>query len=77
MVTSSYVLMKSTTFIVGFAFFGDPVIRRGVKYLNRRFPKWQKVIELQKYVFGFHSVILTLINNFSVLSSKASQQMHS
>ncbi|CAG8280378.1 unnamed protein product [Penicillium salamii] len=47
MVTSSYVLMKSTTFIVGFAFFGDPVIRRGVKYLNRRFPKWQKVIELQ------------------------------
>ncbi|CAG8156598.1 unnamed protein product [Penicillium salamii] len=47
MVTSSYVLMKSTTFIVGFAFFGDPVLRRGVKYLNRRFPKWQKVIELQ------------------------------
>ncbi|CAG8233259.1 unnamed protein product [Penicillium salamii] len=47
MVTSSYVLMKSTTFIVGFVFFGDPVIRRGVKYLNRRFPKWQKVIELQ------------------------------
>lgn len=48
--TSSYVLMKVSTFMFGFAFFGDPVIRRGINYLNRRFPKWQKVIEIQKYV---------------------------
>ncbi|KAK9850883.1 hypothetical protein MYU51_011509 [Penicillium brevicompactum] len=47
MMTSSYVLMKVSTFIFGFAFFGDPAIRRGIQYLNRRFPKWQKVIELQ------------------------------
>ncbi|CAI7661051.1 unnamed protein product [Penicillium bialowiezense] len=47
LMTSSYVLMKVSTFIFGFAFFGDPVIRRGIKYLNRRFPKWQKVIEIQ------------------------------
>ncbi|CAG7923727.1 unnamed protein product [Penicillium olsonii] len=47
MLTSSYVLVKSSTFIVGLIFFGDPLIRVAVKYLNRRFPKWQKVIELQ------------------------------
>ncbi|CAG7980768.1 unnamed protein product [Penicillium olsonii] len=47
MLTSSYVLVKSSTFTVGLIFFGDPLIRIAVKYLNRRFPKWQKVIELQ------------------------------
>ncbi|KAJ5749201.1 uncharacterized protein N7511_010897 [Penicillium nucicola] len=47
LLTSSYALMKICTLFVGFAFFGDPVIRRGIKYLNRQFPKWQKLIELQ------------------------------
>jgi hypothetical protein len=49
LLTTSYALMKICTLCAGFAFFGDPVIRRGIKYLNRRFPKWQKIIELQKY----------------------------
>lgn len=43
--------MKLSTLSIGLAFFGDPVIRRGVVYLNRRVPGWQKLIELQKYVF--------------------------
>jgi hypothetical protein len=51
LMTSSYILMKLTTLLFGFVFFGDPVIRRGIIYLNRRFPKWQKIIELQKYDF--------------------------
>lgn len=50
--TSSYVFMKLTTFFVGLGFFGDPIIQRGVAYLNRRFPKWQKLIELQKCGFS-------------------------
>ncbi|KAJ5773962.1 hypothetical protein N7457_008858 [Penicillium paradoxum] len=48
--TSSYVFMKLSTLFIGFAFFGDPVIRRGIVYLNRRFPKWQKLIELQNSI---------------------------
>lgn len=50
---SSYVFMKLGTLTIGFVFFGDPVIRQGIQYLNSRFPKWQKVIELQKYAFEF------------------------
>ncbi|KAJ6083037.1 hypothetical protein N7467_007172 [Penicillium canescens] len=47
LLTTSYVLMKICTLLAGFSFFGDPVIRRGIRYLNRQFPKWQKIIELQ------------------------------
>jgi hypothetical protein len=50
LLTTSYVLMKVCTLLAGFSFFGDPVIRRGIRYLNRQFPKWQKMIELQKYI---------------------------
>ncbi|KAJ5616142.1 hypothetical protein N7537_001256 [Penicillium hordei] len=45
--TSCYVFMKLSTFFTGFAFFGDPVIRRGVVCLNRRLPNWQKLVQLQ------------------------------
>ncbi|OGE50551.1 hypothetical protein PENARI_c016G11751 [Penicillium arizonense] len=47
LLTTSYVLMKVCTLLAGFSFFGDPVIRQGIRYLNRQFPKWQKMIELQ------------------------------
>ncbi|KAJ5130468.1 uncharacterized protein N7515_006507 [Penicillium bovifimosum] len=50
LVTSSYAFMKLSTFFIGFAFFGDPIISRGVSYLNRRFPNWQKLIELQNSI---------------------------
>jgi hypothetical protein len=39
--------MKGVTFGIGFGFFGDPVIQRGLVYLNRRFPNWQKLLELR------------------------------
>ncbi|KGO64028.1 Protein of unknown function DUF3292 [Penicillium italicum] len=45
--TSCYVFVKLSTLLIGLAFFGDPVIRRGVVYLNRRLPNWQKLIQLQ------------------------------
>ncbi|OOF99961.1 hypothetical protein ASPCADRAFT_161319 [Aspergillus carbonarius ITEM 5010] len=47
LITSSYVFVKMTTFGVGFAFFGDPIIRRAVQYLNREYPRWEKLLELQ------------------------------
>ncbi|KAJ5582433.1 hypothetical protein N7535_001053 [Penicillium sp. DV-2018c] len=50
LLTSSYVFMKLNTFFIGFAFFGDPIISRGISYLNRRFPNWQKLIELQNSI---------------------------
>jgi hypothetical protein len=47
---SSYMFMKGVTFGVGFGFFGDPVIKRGLVELNRRFPNWQKLLELRNTV---------------------------
>lgn len=39
--------MKANSFIIGFGFFGDPIIWRGLSYLNKRFPKWQKFLEIR------------------------------
>ncbi|KAJ1324201.1 DUF3292 domain-containing protein [Microdochium nivale] len=45
--TTSYMFTKGMTFGVGFGFFGDPVISRGLALLNRVFPNWQKLLELR------------------------------
>lgn len=45
--TSSYMFVKMNGFFIGFGFFGDPVIWRGLSYLNRKFPKWQQLLELR------------------------------
>jgi hypothetical protein len=39
--------MKGVTFGVGFGFFGDPIISRGIVLLNEKFPNWQKLLELR------------------------------
>jgi hypothetical protein len=47
MFTNSYMFMKANGFFVGFGFFGDPIIWRGLSYLNREFPHWQKLLEIR------------------------------
>ncbi|RHZ62962.1 DUF3292 domain-containing protein [Aspergillus thermomutatus] len=47
LLTSSYVFVKSSTFLLGFVFFGDPVLQHLMSYLNHEFPHWQKLLELQ------------------------------
>lgn len=47
---TSYMFMKGLTFGVGFGFFGDPVIQPGVKWLNRTFPHWQKLLEVRNTI---------------------------
>jgi hypothetical protein len=44
---TSYMFMKGLTFGVGFGFFGDPIIWRGLDLLNRKVPNWQKLLELR------------------------------
>ena len=48
LLTTSAMFMKQTTFFIGFGFFGDPVIWRVASYLNRKFPNWQKLLEIRK-----------------------------
>ncbi len=45
---TSYMFEKAVTFGIGFGFFGDPIISRGLGWLNRTFPNWQKLLELRK-----------------------------
>jgi hypothetical protein len=40
--------MKGLTFGIGIGFFGDPVISRGLNWLNANFPNWQKLLEMRK-----------------------------
>ena len=47
---TSYMFMKGVTFGVGFGFFGDPIISRGLDLLNRKFPNWQKLLELRNTI---------------------------
>lgn len=48
--TSSYVFTKMSTLFAGFGFFGDPFIQRGIQYLDREYPHWKELSQLQKYV---------------------------
>ncbi|RVD85497.1 uncharacterized protein DFL_003818 [Arthrobotrys flagrans] len=45
-----YMIIKSAGFGFGFTFFGQPVIDRGIKLLNRKFPHWQKLLELRNTI---------------------------
>lgn len=47
---TSYMFVKGVTFGVGFGFFGEPVIMRGVRWLNRTFPHWQKLLEIRNTI---------------------------
>jgi hypothetical protein len=47
---TSYMFLKGVTFGIGFGFFGDPIISRGVSLLNRKFPNWQKLLEIRNTI---------------------------
>lgn len=45
--TTSYMMLKGLGFCIGFGFFGDPIITRGLAALNENFPDWQKHLQLR------------------------------
>jgi hypothetical protein len=47
---NSYMVMKGAGFGIGFGFFGDPIISRGINLLNKKFPNWQKLLELRNTI---------------------------
>ncbi|KAI0467345.1 hypothetical protein F4859DRAFT_525987 [Xylaria cf. heliscus] len=48
--TTSYAFVKGTTFGFGLAFFGDPIITPGLRWLSRQYPHWQKLLEMRNTV---------------------------
>ncbi|KAL2008350.1 hypothetical protein VTN00DRAFT_8332 [Thermoascus crustaceus] len=47
LLTSAYVFVKTSAFLAGLCFFGDPIIRYIGGLLNHHFPHWQKLLELR------------------------------
>jgi hypothetical protein len=47
LLTTAYMFTKGAMLGVGFGFFGDPLIQRGLVWLNRTFPHWQKLLEIR------------------------------
>ncbi|KAL8934208.1 MAG: hypothetical protein Q9216_006025 [Gyalolechia sp. 2 TL-2023] len=45
--TTSAMVMKGTTAGVGVGFFSDPLIWRGLDWLNKNYPNWQKLLEIR------------------------------
>lgn len=48
LLTTSAMFMKMNTLIIGASFFGDPLIWRGLDWLNKTYPNWQKLLEIRK-----------------------------
>ncbi|KIX03281.1 uncharacterized protein Z518_06833 [Rhinocladiella mackenziei CBS 650.93] len=47
LVTKPPWVMKGSTFFAGFVFFSDPLMRRGIEWLNRNIPDWPKYLEMR------------------------------
>lgn len=39
---------KTTGFAIGFGLFGDPIISRGLEFLDVKFPNWLEMLEPKK-----------------------------
>ncbi|KAL4891999.1 hypothetical protein BDV59DRAFT_208711 [Aspergillus ambiguus] len=48
LVISSYWLIKSTTFMSGLLFFGDPLFQRALRWLNNQFPDWKEEFDIKE-----------------------------
>lgn len=42
-------VFRMSTFSFGAAFFGQPLISRGMTWLHRNYPHWQEIFEIKKY----------------------------
>ena len=49
-IVPQYMIYKGTCFAIGFGLFGDPIISRGLRLLNEKFPNWMEMLEPKKYV---------------------------
>jgi hypothetical protein len=54
-VANSWIVIKASQFFIGAGFFGDPLIQRGLVWLNKNVPNWQEYLDIRKYVNLFFS----------------------
>lgn len=77
MLVDVYTVVKALRFLVGALFFNDPMLRRGLAWLNTNVPNWKEYLDLRKYVCTSDSCINANIYIIQVTSSKAFRQMPS
>ena len=51
--TSAVVFVRMFTFVLGFAFFGQPVITRTAHWLTHRVPNWRDYLQLRRCVLTY------------------------
>ena len=51
-VIPAVLFVKGATFAVGFVLFGQPLMTRGIYWLNVNYPNWPELLELRRCVFG-------------------------
>jgi hypothetical protein len=54
-------MMSFIGFAVGFVFFGQPLIRRGIRLLTQKIPDWKTYLELRRYACALIYSSLLLI----------------
>lgn len=47
LITSSHLIVKTGSFIIGLAIFGDPLFQRTIAFLNDKIKDWKKYLDLQ------------------------------
>jgi len=45
-----YIVTKAAQFFIGAGFFGDPLMQRGLAWLNKHVPTWEEYLDIRKYV---------------------------
>jgi hypothetical protein len=48
LIISSHLIVKGASFIIGLAFFGDPIFQHTIAFLNQRFAGWKGYLDVQK-----------------------------
>lgn len=77
LVTSNYMFMKGLSFGVGFGFFGDPVIQRGVVWLNKNYPNWPQLLEIRYTLLkGVPVSYTSLVHTIPTILTFATRQTH-
>lgn len=41
-------MIKMAGLLTGFLIFGEPLVSRGIKYLNRYYPNWPQLLRIEK-----------------------------
>jgi len=49
-------VVKGATFIFGVGLFGDPLLTPALTWIDRTFPNWADLLQLNKYVFDLHLI---------------------